>query len=533
MDYGMKPIYTKQLNTYKWPNHSVVAMPGKDEKVEELSNNLTNMRKDNDIYRAEEGRMERFLSNEMRTLFQALKEAPIVSADLFYALYSLSPTVAEKNDNEFLESMRQMMEQVISTPEFQALRRETMLDEEKSTAYAAAIMRELLRDIQKELEKQAKQQDPYGYGQQQDDLKDLIKKAMEGDKQAQEELAKLLQEMSESGEGEKLAEKIKDLLSKGKSELDKEVDKMKKEEQEKLAQQGQGQGQQGQQGQRGQQGQKGQGKGSGKGGAAGQSTTQYPILPVAQVKQIESLTNKLIKAMPEFSDKKIHAPFGDRIAGFRQTKNIAKALLRELAMPEEMIIAKASEGWLAFDKYTSFNGAYYVLIDKSSSMDDSGGKKNIWARSVALALLEKAQAKGRKYYLRFFDDNFTERLEKPDEIEAAIKSVQSSGGTTINKAVTVALSDMINDKKLAKSTNTIILITDGEDQVSPELEALLKQANCKLVTIMIDGNNDTLKQISEAYFSVKPNEKNAIELLKEMVRKEEKDKKKIKSTGGA
>jgi uncharacterized protein with von Willebrand factor type A (vWA) domain len=498
-----------------------------EEQQQKLSNNLTNMRKDNDIYKAESGRMERFLSQEMKALFKALREAPIVSADLFYSLYSLSPRVVDHNDNEFLESMRQMMEQVISSPQFQVLRKETMLNEEKSTAYAAAIMRELLRDLQEQLEKQAKQHDPYGYGGQQEDLKDLIKRAMQGDKYSQEELQRKMKELSESGEGDKIAQKIKDLLSKGKSGLDKEIAEMEKEEQERLAQQqGQGQGQQGQ-GQQGKQGQKGQGKGAGKGGAdKGKGITEYQTLPVNQVKLIESLTNKLVKAMPEFSNKKISTPVGDRIAGLRRTKDISKALLRELAMPEEMLIAKAFEGWLAFDKYTSFKGAYYVLIDKSGSMDDTGGKKNIWARSVALALLEKAQAKGRKYYLRLFDDEFTERLDKPDEIKAAIKSVQSGGGTTINNAILVALGDMMNDKKLSKSSNTIILITDGEDQVSPELEQLIKQGKCKLVTIMIDGNNETLKRISDAYFTVKPNEKNALELLKEMVRKDERERKK-------
>ena len=247
-----------------------------------------------------------------------------------------------------------------------------------------------------------------------------------------------------------------------------------------------------------------------------------------EVKLIESLTHKLIKAMPELSNKKITSPVGDRIAGFRQTRDISKALLRELAMPEEIMIAKAFQGWLSFDKYTSFKGAYYVLIDKSGSMDDAGGKKNIWARSVALALLEKAQAKGRKYYLRLFDDEYTERLDKPDEIKAAIKSVQSGGGTTINDAILVALSDMQNDRKLSKSANTIILITDGEDQVSPELEQLVKQGKCKLVTVMIDGNNETLKRISDSYMVVKPNDKGAIELF-ELLRKGEKTKSKSTS----
>ncbi len=504
-----------------------VAVSEEDEEEEKLSNNLENVKKDNDVFRIEQGRLSRYLSLEMQTLFKALKEAPIVAADLYYSLYSLSPTVtADRNDNEFLESMRQMMGQIIQSPQFQQLRNGTELNEEQSTLYTAAIMRELLKDMQKQLEKQQKQ-DPWQYTDQNGDpqkLSELIKKAMEGDKSAQRQLQEMLDELAKSGEGQKIADKLKDLLSNGKSELDKEVQKMQQEAAQQAQQQGQGQ-----QGQQGNQ-QQGNGKGSGKGNPnQGYGIDKYSTMPVENAKAIEALTKRLVKAMPEFSDNKVKMPMGDRVAGLGMTKNIAKAFLRELAMPKEMVIAKAFEGWLTFDKFTSFNGAYYVLIDKSGSMSSYGGgadNKSIWARSVALALLEKAKAKGRKYYLRFFDDDFSERLEKPDEIKQAITSVASDGGTTIDKALAVAIADMTRDKKLAKSTNTIILISDGEDNVTPEFKQLLKDNKIKLITIMIDGDNETLKEISEAYFKVKPTEKNAIRLLEEIKRSDEKSKKK-------
>ncbi len=508
-----------------------------EEKEKPLQNNLKNIKNENEIYKSEDSRLTRYLSGEMKALFQAVKEAPIAAADFYYLLYSINPQTADKNSNEFLESMRSVLVQMVQNPGVQELRKETMLNEEKSTEYTAAIMRELLRDMQKSLEEQQKQQGQHGYGQNEKSVSELVKEAMEGDEYSKRQLEELLKEMEQSGEGEKLAQKLKEILSKGKSELDKEVEDMKKEEQEKLRQQLQQQGQQGQgqqgQGQQGQGQQKqGQGSGAGKGASATDAETKnYDTKKVdsEDVKKIEALTKKIVKAMPEFSSGKVKMPNGDRISGLTKTKNIAKAFLRELAMPEEMLFAKAFEGWTTFEKFTSFKGNFHILMDRSSSMDEE--QKTIWARSVALALQENAIKHGRKFDMRFFNTETSEVLDKQDDIKDKLKRVESSGGTEIAKAVRLECEAIINDNKLKSASNTIVLITDGEDNVSALINdgtlQKLKDNKIKLITIMIgEKDNELLKRISTEYMKVKPNDKNALELIKEVVKNDDKDKKK-------
>jgi uncharacterized protein with von Willebrand factor type A (vWA) domain len=236
------------------------------------------------------------------------------------------------------------------------------------------------------------------------------------------------------------------------------------------------------------------------------------------VKVIE-LAGKIADFMPKFTKmKKVKDKHGDELAGYRLTKRFEEALPKELALPDELFYYKlASSGFIAKEKQTIKEGAFYVLIDKSGSM---AGEKTVWARAVALALLKLAREKKRRFFMRFFDYNVYDLLTDNNfqQLLTAILTVQSDGGTSIDSALKTALRDL-TEKKLVEQTNTIIVITDGEDEVTVEPEEF-KKVNATLVAVMIQGHNETLKMLAEVtcgkYMKTTLTEDGALKLLEEV-----------------
>jgi uncharacterized protein with von Willebrand factor type A (vWA) domain len=213
--------------------------------------------------------------------------------------------------------------------------------------------------------------------------------------------------------------------------------------------------------------------------------------------KVIELAGKIADFMPKFTKiKKQKDEHGDELAGYRLTKKLEKALPRELALPDELFYYKlVGNGFLTKEKQTIKEGAFYVLIDKSGSM--AYGEKTVWARAVALALLKLAREKKRRFFMRFFDYNVYDLLSDTNfqQLLTAILTVQSDGGTSINSALRTALKDLA-EKKLTEYTNTIIIITDGEDKVTVKPEEF-KRANTTLIAVMIQGLNNALRKIAE------------------------------------
>lgn len=187
------------------------------------------------------------------------------------------------------------------------------------------------------------------------------------------------------------------------------------------------------------------------------------------------------------------SPMG-HVEGYRRTQKLERAIARELALPEELFLAKlAGNGFTAWDKRVQRLGAYYVVIDKSGSMF---GVKTEWARAVALAILDKAKYEGAGYYLRFFDTEvYPDRpARNPSEVAELIATIGSDGGTSIDTALSTALEDL---KSGRYDTESIILITDGEDWVNTPPEAF-KAIGARLIAVMIQGENESLREIARA-----------------------------------
>jgi len=199
------------------------------------------------------------------------------------------------------------------------------------------------------------------------------------------------------------------------------------------------------------------------------------------------------------------------VNGYTLTSNPARALPREHALPDELWLAKLASGkWLAKRRMEEKLGMLIIAIDRSGSMS---GDKTIWARSVAYALVKLAAKRRQPIALYFFDYNVHNIVTSYDEAIEALLTVTSEGGTCIDCAIAHGLKLL---QRYRDRTNTIVIITDGEDVVRLKPEEL-RRHGARLIAVMIQGHNESLKRLAEEsggkYLSARLTEDEALEVV--------------------
>jgi len=209
------------------------------------------------------------------------------------------------------------------------------------------------------------------------------------------------------------------------------------------------------------------------------------------------------------------------VEGYTRGSDVERIVYTEFAYPQLYLYIKlADDNLLLFEKVMYMNmGPIYLLIDKSGSMD---GNKILWAKATALALFMKSRAEHRSFYIRFFDSEPYELFRikpnaKPSEVMKLIEyiaMVKNGGGTDISKALITACNDIAKLK--SKELSEVILITDGEDRIARSLvKKALQHVKTRLITVMIMGENEDLRNISGEYFKViKLSEKDILSVIK-------------------
>ncbi|HIP58195.1 MAG TPA: VWA domain-containing protein [Archaeoglobus profundus] len=430
-----------------------------------LQNNLVNITNKDFIYNLVAERIGLYLPTNIKAIYDSCEHIRIIAADSYFIHYSLYPFLRSKNEDEILEEVRKFKEQYLADERYQRIKTLTTLDDEMSLIYSIALTKTIIGKIMGKLNINSDHSE---------DIKSLramvIRALSELIKTG--ELGIVLEYAMESAEQiTRNAEEIRELIG---------------------------------------------GKKAGK-----EAGTFKKVLDLAEhmmfvkfMRDIITMSKKLAEYIPKASRiLKKRGRIGDEVSGYSLTKKIERALPREIALPDELFLKKlAGEGFLAKEKLSVTEGAYYILIDKSGSMH---GEKTIWARSVAIALYRLAKVKKRKYFLRFFDKRVYPKdgpIEQSEEIVDAILKVKSNGGTDITNALLTAIKD-IKERGLSKFLNTIVIITDGEDVVQ-DLSKELKKANASLVSVMIQGDNETLKNLSNQYMKAELTEVGGAKLLK-------------------
>ncbi|HIP63576.1 MAG TPA: VWA domain-containing protein [Archaeoglobus profundus] len=431
-----------------------------------LQNNLVNITNKDFIYNLIAERIGLYLPSNIRAIYNSCEHIRIIAADSYFIHYSLYPFLRSKNEDEILEEVRKFKEQYLADERYQRIKTLTTLDDEMSLIYSIALAKTIIGRIMGKLNINY-----YDFSKDVKSLRLMVIKAL-SELTKTGELGVVLEYAMESAEEiTKNAEEIRELIG---------------------------------------------GKKAGK-----EAGTFKKVLDLAEhmmfvkfMRDIITMSKKLAEYIPKASRiLKKRGRIGDEISGYALTKKVERALPREIALPDELFLKKlAGEGFLMKEKLSVTEGAYYILIDKSGSMH---GEKTIWARSVAIALYRLAKVKKRKYFLRFFDKRVYPKdgpIEQPEEIVDAILKVKSNGGTDITNALLTAIKD-IKERGLSKYLNTIVIITDGEDVVQ-DLSKELKKANASLVSVMIQGDNETLKNLSNQYMKAELTEVGGAKLLR-------------------
>lgn len=198
------------------------------------------------------------------------------------------------------------------------------------------------------------------------------------------------------------------------------------------------------------------------------------------------------------------------VDGYTLTSKPEKALPREHALPDELWYAKLANGrWLTKRRVEEKLGMLVMALDKSGSM---AGKKTVWSRSIAYALTKLALKRRQPVALIFFDFVPHGPYTDPQQILEMLLTVESNGGTSIDRALAAALELLEQHKDKA---NTVVLITDGEDDVRTPAEEL-RRRNARLVAVMIDGHNETLQELARSgghYMKAELDERGALRVV--------------------
>lgn len=176
-------------------------------------------------------------------------------------------------------------------------------------------------------------------------------------------------------------------------------------------------------------------------------------------------------------------------------------VLSDLLLPDELFYYKyASESLLCYTAQTTNLNDIIICLDVSGSMNECN--KTEWSRAVALALAKLSYKYKSNAYLLMFENIIvlepTHIIKQFNKVMKHILFVPSDGGTNIDLALKTA------DK--FPYAKTILLITDGEDNVRYKPKK-------KLISVMINGHNETLQEISYKYLTVKPTVSGALKII--------------------
>jgi uncharacterized protein with von Willebrand factor type A (vWA) domain len=159
-------------------------------------------------------------------------------------------------------------------------------------------------------------------------------------------------------------------------------------------------------------------------------------------------------------------------------------------------------------------GPMVVCLDLSSSMQ---GDKELWGKAVTLTLMDLARRQRRLFRavlfssgegsLKVLDLNQTRRYEPELSKVLELAEYFPGGGTEFERPIDAAV-QLLGNKKLRRGD--IVIITDGECQVSPDwLAELLRRKDelqFKIFGVLVDvgsSESSTLSQFSDRITSVK------------------------------
>ncbi len=178
----------------------------------------------------------------------------------------------------------------------------------------------------------------------------------------------------------------------------------------------------------------------------------------------------------------------DGYASIERKGNIDSLMLSELAYDQEIFEQKVVDQELLYlgheRKRDDERRLHYILVDSSASMR---GKRQVFARGLALTLVKKLSLQGDEIWLRFFDSRLHEIIKMSRGSSFPVPyllSFRSEHGRNYGKVFRQLGLELTRIKREQRRNIVVYLITHGQCHVEPELIAALGQ-NASLYGIII------------------------------------------------
>jgi uncharacterized protein with von Willebrand factor type A (vWA) domain len=156
-------------------------------------------------------------------------------------------------------------------------------------------------------------------------------------------------------------------------------------------------------------------------------------------------------------------------------------------------------------------GPIIICIDESGSMQ---GDKDVWAKAVAMALLQVAQVQRRAFAIVHFDSKVTRtdkwKHGKVDPTELMDSMQYFTGGGTnymnpLNEAVQIIEADSQKEGFEFKDAD-IVFVTDGDCTITDDFLRLFNEAkaraNFKVISVLIGVGKSVLDYVSDQVFNL-------------------------------
>jgi hypothetical protein len=186
----------------------------------------------------------------------------------------------------------------------------------------------------------------------------------------------------------------------------------------------------------------------------------------------------------------------DGFTSVERKGNVDSLVLSELAYDQEMFEQKVVDQELLFYGHErqreEERRLMYILVDSSASMR---GKRQVFARGLALALVKKLQLAGDEIWLRFFDSRLHElvKIGRGGSVPVPyVLSFRSEHGRNYGKVFRQLLIDVTRLRREQRRKIVIYIITHGQAHLAPELVAALAQQAFLYGIIILPSSQVTL-----------------------------------------
>lgn len=232
-----------------------------------------------------------------------------------------------------------------------------------------------------------------------------------------------------------------------------------------------------------------------------------------QLRKICQKLGALKQAWAQRKRAKLAKASYESIVGAEFSNNILKAFPTELALAsseagKKLFALKYSQRTILTKSYDAKRtdldrGPICVYMDSSGSMS---GEREIWAKAVALAIIEQAREKDREVQIHLFDNRIgvSKTFKASSKSSEAIDYVLSwhlAGGTSFEAVLRHAMESKIN------AAADVLMITDGFSNTNQltrnQFKNFCNSTGTQMTSIVIgDGDATECKLFSDNVFAI-------------------------------